>query len=188
MEIRKLVTVIEETLKEGGREVPRTVRKVAVAAVLENPFAGQFEEDLTQLIDDGEQLGALLSKRAVEALGGAAAESYGKAGIVGTSGELEHVAALLHPKFGTPVRDAVGGGNAIIPSAKKRGAALGRPCPGRDRDSPRGYGRRAAAPPDRGAAETGGQGGGRPSVTRSGRRREVTTWTTRSRRNGSPAS
>ncbi len=123
MEIRKLVTVIEETLKEGGREVPRPIRKVAVAAVLENPFAGQFEEDLTQLIDDGEQLGALLSKRAVEALGGAAAESYGKAGIVGTSGELEHVAALLHPKFGTPVRDAVGGGNAIIPSAKKRGAA-----------------------------------------------------------------
>src|SRR5207249_12001866 len=63
----------------------------------------------------------LLSKRAVEVLGGVGAESYGKAGIVGTAGELEHVAAIIHPKFGNPLRDAVGGGKAIIPSAKKRG-------------------------------------------------------------------
>lgn len=119
MEIRKVVTVIEDTLREGGREVAPRIRKVAVAAVMRNPLAGRFEEDLTSLIDEGEQLGSFLGRQAVEALGGQV-DSYGKGGIVGTSGELEHVAALIHPKFGTSLRDAVGGGKAIIPSVKKR--------------------------------------------------------------------
>ncbi len=120
MRIRKLVTIIEDTLREGDRDIPVPIRKVAVAAVAANPFAGRYAEDLTPLIDDGEQLGGLLSKRAVEALGNGPVESYGKAGIVGTSGELEHVAAVLHPKLGGPFREEVGGGAAIIPSAKKR--------------------------------------------------------------------
>jgi Amino acid synthesis len=118
--IRKLVTVVEEIMSDGGREAKRPVRKVAALAVIENPFAGRWVEDLTALIDAGEELGAVLSKKATEALG-APAESYGKAAIVGENGEYEHAAALLHPKLGAPLRAAVGGGKAIIPSAKKLG-------------------------------------------------------------------
>jgi hypothetical protein len=121
VDIRKMVTVVEETLIEGTRGLERPMRKAAAAAVLSNPFAGRYEEDLSQLIDEGERLGTLLAERAVTLLPGGEVESYGKAGIVGMAGELEHVAALLHPKLGTPVREAVGGGTAIIPSAKKRG-------------------------------------------------------------------
>src|SRR5581483_3990587 len=120
IKVRKLVTVSEEILSDGGRDVKRPVRKVAAVAVIENPFAGTFVEDLTPLIDAGEELGALLAKKATEALG-APAESYGKAAIVGEAGEYEHAAALLHPKLGAPLRSAVGGGKAIIPSAKKLG-------------------------------------------------------------------
>ena len=121
MKIRKLVTIVEEILSDGGREARRPVRKAAAVAVLENPFAGRFVDDLTPLVDAGEELGALLAKRATEALG-APAESYGKAAIVGEGGEYEHAAALLHPKLGAPLRAAVAGGKAIIPSAKKLGA------------------------------------------------------------------
>jgi len=117
--IRKLVTIVEEILSDGGRAARRPVRKVAAVAVLENPFAGQFVDDLTPLIDAGEELGARLAKTATEALGGPA-ESYGKAAIVGERGVLV-LAALLHPKLGAPLRAAVGGGKAIIPSAKKLG-------------------------------------------------------------------
>jgi len=120
MKIRKLVTVVEELLSDGGREARRPTRKVAAVAVIENPFAGRFVDDLGPLIDAGEELGAILAKKASEALG-APAESYGKAAIVGEQGELEHAAALLHPKLGAPLRAAVGGGKAIIPSAKKLG-------------------------------------------------------------------
>ncbi len=120
MKIRKLVTVIEEVLSDGGREARRATRKVAAIVVIENPFAGRYVEDLTELIDAGEELGALLAKRATEALG-APAESFGKAAIVGEHGEYEHAAALLHPKLGAPLRAAIGGGKAIIPSSKKLG-------------------------------------------------------------------
>jgi Amino acid synthesis len=121
VKIRKLVTVVEEILSDGGRQGRRPLRKVAAVAVVENPFAGRFVDDLTPLIDAGEELGALLAKRATEALG-APAESFGKAAIVGEAGEYEHAAALLHPKLGAPLRAAVAGGKAIIPSAKKLGA------------------------------------------------------------------
>ena len=120
VKIRKVVTVVEEILSDGGRDVRRPVRRAAAVAVIENPFAGRFVEDLTPLIDAGEELGALLAKKATEALG-VPAESYGKAAIVGEQGEYEHAAALLHPKLGAPLRAAVGGGKAIIPSAKKLG-------------------------------------------------------------------
>jgi hypothetical protein len=116
MKIRKLVTIVEEVLSDGGRPARRPLRKVAAVAVLENPFAGRFVDDLAPLIDAGEELGALLAKHATQALGGPA-ESYGKAAIVGERGEYEHAAALLHPKLGAPLRAAVGGGKAIIPSA-----------------------------------------------------------------------
>ena len=122
MDIRKWVTSIEDTLEENGRILARPLRKVAVAAVVKNPCAGVYQEDLSELIALGEQLAALLAERAVAALGGAdRVESYGKAAIVGEAGEVEHAGAILHPTFGKPVRAAVGGGKAIIPSTKKLG-------------------------------------------------------------------
>jgi hypothetical protein len=121
--IRKIVTVVEETRQEMGRPVDPPVRRAAAVAVIANPFAGQYVEDLAPLIALGEELGGLLAQRAVAALGieGGRVESYGKAAAVGENGELEHAAALLHPKMGAPVRAALGGGAALIPSSKKRG-------------------------------------------------------------------
>ena len=121
--IRKLATFLEETHQEGGQEVAPPTRKAAAIAVVRNPFAGRHQPDLSELIDVGEQLGAMLGGRAVAALGIAPgqAQSYGKAAIVGEDGELEHAAAILHPKLGAPLRQAVERGAALVPSAKKRG-------------------------------------------------------------------
>jgi len=121
--IRKIVTVVEETLIEMGQAVTPPTRRAAAIAVIENPFAGRYVEDLSPLIAIGEELGELLSKKAVAALGidGAKAQSYGKAAAVGENGEIEHAAAILHPKLGTPVRRVLGKGAALIPSSKKRG-------------------------------------------------------------------
>ncbi|WP_332900285.1 amino acid synthesis family protein [Haladaptatus sp. CMSO5] len=122
LSIRKRVVTVEETHKDGEHDLDTPVKKVAAIAVFENPYAGQWKDDLGALTDWGEQLGETLTRAAVEQLGGPdEVESYGKGGIVGGDGELEHVAALLHPKLGTPLRAEVGGGEAIIPSAKKRG-------------------------------------------------------------------
>lgn len=123
-DIRKLVVTVEETHREGGKGVSPATRKAAAVAVIKNPFAGKYVEDLNPLIDIGEELGGLLAQRAVAALGieGGKAESYGKAAIVGEGGELEHAAAILHPKMGKPVREALVKGTALIPSAKKMGA------------------------------------------------------------------
>lgn len=121
--IRKIITVVEETHTEMGRAITPPSRKAAAIAVIENPFAGTYVEDLSELIAVGEELGGLLAERAVQALGieGASAESYGKAALVGENGELEHAAALLHPKMGAPVRKVLGKGAALIPSCKRRG-------------------------------------------------------------------
>ncbi|MBI2372246.1 MAG: amino acid synthesis family protein [Deltaproteobacteria bacterium] len=125
MKVRKVVTVCEEIHREGLKDLVRPLRRVAAVAVIENPFAGKFADDLSELVTVGEQLGAMLGKKAVEELGGdpKEVESYGKAAVVGLAGELEHAAAILHPKLGAPFREAVGGGKAIIPSAKKMGPA-----------------------------------------------------------------
>ena len=121
--IRKIVTFVEETRSEMGKQVNPPSRRAAAAAVIENPFAGNYVEDLAELMEIGEELGTLLTERAVAALGipGPSAESYGKAAAVGENGELEHAAAILHPKLGTPVRKTLGKGAALIPSSKKRG-------------------------------------------------------------------
>ena len=121
--IRKLVVEVEETRIEGGRAVEPATRKALAMAVIANPCAGRYVENLDELVAIGEELGGLLGKRCVEALGIApgAAQSYGKAAIVGEAGELEHAAAILHPKLGAPLRKAVEKGAALVPSAKKRG-------------------------------------------------------------------
>ena len=121
--IRKLVILVEETRREMGRDVDPATRKVAAVAVIENPFAGRWVEDLEPLMAIGEELGALLGARAVAALGclPSEIESFGKAAIVGEAGELEHAAAILHPRLGAPLRKAVEKGAALVPSAKKMG-------------------------------------------------------------------
>jgi hypothetical protein len=121
--IRKVVTILEEVRSEMGRLVEPPSRRAAAIAVIANPFAGRFVEDLGELIDIGEELGALLAEKAVAALGidGPRAEGYGKAAAVGENGEIEHAAAILHPKLGAPVRKVLGKGAALIPSSKKRG-------------------------------------------------------------------
>jgi len=122
--IRKLLTLVEETWQEAGQPVTPPTRKAAAIAVVANPCAGRFERDLDALVAVGEALGQLLGDRAVAALGiePGAVQSYGKAAIVGEDGELEHAAAILHPKLGAPLRRAVQRGAALVPSAKKRGA------------------------------------------------------------------
>jgi hypothetical protein len=121
--IRKIVVQVDELRSEMGREVTPPVRKALAMAVIENPYAGRYSENLDELVAIGEELGALLGERCVKALGIAPgqAQSYGKAAIVGEAGELEHAAAILHPKLGAPLRKAVEKGAALVPSSKKRG-------------------------------------------------------------------
>lgn len=121
LDIRKIVIQIEETQKEMGMAVSPPSRKVTVAAVINNPYAGQYVEDLEALYNLGRDVSGLLAERGVQALGvdPEDIEAYGKGAIIGLDGEIEHAAAVLHPRFGGPVRDAVGHGNDIIPSTKK---------------------------------------------------------------------
>jgi hypothetical protein len=121
--IRKLVVQVDETRKEMGKDITPPTRRAVAIAVIENPYAGRYSENLDELIAIGEELGALLGQTAVKALGiePGQAQSYGKAAIVGENGELEHAAAILHPRLGAPLRVAVEKGAALVPSAKKRG-------------------------------------------------------------------
>jgi len=123
LRIRKLVTIVDEIHTEVGRPIDPPIRRVIVAAVIDNPHAGTYVEDLSDLSDASVELSHLLATAAVGQLDSRPVHSYGKGGIAGTAGELEHVAAFLHPQFGAPLREACGGGKSIIPSAKKRGAA-----------------------------------------------------------------
>jgi hypothetical protein len=121
--IRKIIVQTDEVRVEMGRDINPPVRKALAIAVIENPCAGRYVENLDELIAIGEELGALLGERCVLALGIAPgqAHSYGKAAIVGEAGELEHAAAILHPKLGAPLRIAVEKGAALVPSSKKIG-------------------------------------------------------------------
>ena len=133
--IRKILTILEETHEEGGRPIVPPTRKAAAIAIVTNPYAGRYVQDLEVLIDLGERLGWLLGRRAVALLGipPGQVQSYGKAAIVGEDGELEHAAAILHPKLGAPLRAAVEHGAALIPSSAKRGG------PGTTIDIPLGH-------------------------------------------------
>ncbi|MES2925383.1 MAG: amino acid synthesis family protein [Pseudomonadota bacterium] len=121
--IRKIIVQTDEVRVEMGRDVQPPVRKALAMAVIENPCAGRYVENLDELVAIGEELGALLGARCVAALGiePGQAQSYGKAAIVGEAGELEHAAAILHPKLGAPLRVAVEKGAALVPSSKKIG-------------------------------------------------------------------
>ncbi|THH38126.1 amino acid synthesis family protein [Aliishimia ponticola] len=133
--LRKLLVTVEDTHREGGRAIAPPTRKAVAVAVIANPYAGGYADDLTELIDIGAELGALLGEKCVAALGIApeAAQSYGKAAMVGAAGELEHAAAILHPALGAPLRGTVGGGAALVPSSKKMGG------PGQPLDVPLGH-------------------------------------------------
>lgn len=135
LNIRKTAVWVEEIHIEMGKKIDPATRKAVAVAVIENPFAGEYVEDLTPLMDIGAELGAMLGERCVAALGISpeAAESYGKAAMVGENGELEHAAAILHPKLGAPLRKAVEKGAALVPSSKKMGG------PGQDLDVPLGH-------------------------------------------------
>ncbi len=123
IDVRKRTLSVETTFHENGPAPAQPLRIASACAVIRNPYAGRYEAKLDALIDIGEELGALLGHKCVAALGIAPgqAHSYGKAAIVGEAGELEHAAAVLHPKLGAPLRQAVEKGAALVPSAKKRG-------------------------------------------------------------------
>jgi Amino acid synthesis len=133
--IRKIAVNVEETHSEMGRHIAPPTRKAVAVAVIENPFAGVYQEDLAALMDIGAELGALLGDKCVAALGitPAQAQSYGKSAMVGENGELEHAAAILHPKLGAPLRNAVEKGAALVASSKKMGS------PGQVLDVPLGH-------------------------------------------------
>ena len=117
MRVRRYRTIVDETHIEIGRGIDPPLRYCAAMAVIENPYAGRYSEDLAELEAIGAALGEELGRRAVAALGIApsAVTSYGKAAIVGEGGEREHAAAVMHPTL----RAVLGGGAAVIPSAKK---------------------------------------------------------------------
>ena len=134
-DIRKIATWVEETHREIGQQISPPTRKAVAVAVIKNPFVGSYTQDLTPLMDIGAELGGMLGDKCVAALGitPAQAESYGKAAMVGEGGELEHAAAILHPKLGAPLRVAVEKGAALVPSSKKMGG------PGQVLDVPLGH-------------------------------------------------
>lgn len=134
-QIRKIAVNVEETHTEIGRTISPPTRKAVAVAVIANPFANTYQEDLSELMEIGAELGEVLGRRCVEALGitPAQAESYGKSAMVGENGELEHAAAILHPKLGAPLRKEVEKGAALVPSSKKMGS------PGQVLDVPLGH-------------------------------------------------
>ncbi|GGG38320.1 hypothetical protein GCM10010964_27530 [Caldovatus sediminis] len=120
--IRKLVLTREQVFSELGREAPRPVVRAVALAVIANPFAGRHAADLRPLWEAGAALGERFMGELARLLGGPAV-SYGKGAIVGVAGEMEHGAACVHPMLGRPMRAAIGGGKAVIPSNVKVAAA-----------------------------------------------------------------
>jgi len=121
--VRKWVAHVEEIVHDGGTPLEQPLVKAVVGAVVENPFAGRYVDDLGELTRISDWLGRELGTRAASLLNGRGVESYGKGGIVGTDGEQEHAVSSLTTVFGDALRAAVGGGQAWISSATKVGAA-----------------------------------------------------------------
>ena len=120
MELRKILTFAEEVLGEAGANGDPPLRKVAVVAIVGNPFAGRYVADLSPLTDASRELGRRISALSVAAMAPYPVQSYGKAGLVGIAGEQEHAVAMLTTVFGNAMREAVGGGKAWISSMTKR--------------------------------------------------------------------
>lgn len=120
MQLRKTQTVVDVVTADAFGTPCDPVTRVAVAAVFRNPLAGLYRDDLSELFDIGAALGKDLAAKAVSALPNPAV-SYGKAAIVGVNGDMEQGGAVIHPKLGAPMRGAVGGGEAVIPSNVKLG-------------------------------------------------------------------
>ncbi len=120
--VRKISTVVEEIVHEGGPVSNVPLRRAAALAVVKNPFAGKYVEDIQGFMDDLRPLGLKMAAKLVDAIGDAAlVEGYGKGSLVGAGGELEH-GALWHAPGGYAMRELIGGSKAIVPSAKKVGA------------------------------------------------------------------
>jgi len=122
LKIRKFQVFVEDSVGPSETRSETPLRKVAVAAVLENPYAARYVEDLQPLIDASGSLGSRLATLAVDALAPYPAQSYGKAAMAGMNGEQEHANALITKTFADPLRNAIGGGKAWISSFTKVGA------------------------------------------------------------------
>lgn len=121
--VRAWHSFVQESLHDFGDQPENPLVKAAVAVVMENPFSGRYVEDLSPLINPSASLGMELGRRAVALLGGREVQSYGKGGIVGLSGEQEHVVACVTSVFGNALREAIGGGKAWISSVTKSASA-----------------------------------------------------------------
>jgi hypothetical protein len=120
--IRRLQIIKDTLTAEAGAAAPRPIVRAAALAVIANPFAGRHVQDLSSLFDAGAAIAEQVMPELVAALSGTTV-SYGKGAIVGVHGDMEHGAALCHPKMGKPMRAAIGGGEAVIPSNVKVGPA-----------------------------------------------------------------
>lgn len=135
MQVRKILTFVDESRSEAGQPALTPLRKVAVVAVVKNPLAGQFELDLSALVEASAAVGREVSAIARGLMRPFAAESYGKGAIVGLAGEQEHAVAMLTTVFGNVMRAAAGGGQAWISSMTKRagpGASIDIPLAHKD--------------------------------------------------------
>jgi hypothetical protein len=122
LDIRRLLCFTDHKEVEAGQRHDQPLRRVAAVAIVANPYAGRYVEDLAEAIAASVEVGAVLAKLAVETMGSYKVESYGKGGVVGLGGELEHANAMLTTTFATPLREAVGGAEAWIPSFTKLAA------------------------------------------------------------------
>lgn len=123
MKFRSITVISQDVLSEGGRELASPCRRVAACGVLKNPHAGQPPlDDFTGLVDLSVEAGKVLTARALEAIGTMKPRGYGKAVIVGTAGDLEHGASMIHVRIGIAMRQGAGGGPALIPGNAKVGA------------------------------------------------------------------
>src|SRR5579862_3597037 len=119
---RQIMTISQDVISEGGRELTAPCRRVAACGVLSNPHAGRPPiDDFSGLVDLSVEAGTVLTGRALEALGPLKPRGYGKAVIVGTAGDLEHGAAMIHVRIGLAMRQGAGGGAALIPGNAKVG-------------------------------------------------------------------
>ena len=123
MNIKRTLSFIEEIAEEAGQRIHPPLRKVAVTAIIDNPFAGRFERDLKPLTDASDEIGRTICALAISLLAPHKAQSYGKAAVIGVEGEQEHGVSMLTTVFGNVMREAAGGGKAWISSITKRAAA-----------------------------------------------------------------